>query len=64
MNLKKQSENEQLIKIYTGMNKDEYIYRDRRDSKLFKLIKYVVAFAISILPIIGPVIEAILKFTV
>lgn len=64
MSLKKQAEIEQLNKLYTGQNKDEYIYRDRRDSKVLKFFKIIFAFAVSVLPTIGPIIQALMKFTV
>lgn len=60
--VKDKIENETLKGLYTGPEKDEYIYRDRRDSKLLKFLKITIALAVSILPAVGPLIEGIIKF--
>lgn len=59
--IKDKIEIEILKGLYTGPDKDEYIYRDRRTTKLLKFAKIVIGLSISVLPAIGPLVEGIMK---
>ena len=47
--------------LYTGPDRDDFIYRDRRTTKLLKFAKVAIALAISVLPAIGPLVEGLMK---
>lgn len=60
--LKKRLANEELTKLYSGSDADnKYIYLDRRNARLMKFLTKLSVFVIGIVPLIGPLAEAIGK---
>jgi hypothetical protein len=58
---KEQISSDILNKIYTGPERDKYIYLDRRNARLVKLAYRVTAAIIAAVPVVGTLLETVAK---